>query len=51
LGTNYFGRQSHLSDKVVNQALGWLTLSFTVNHCHCQTRHCKILNIEKWATE
>jgi hypothetical protein len=59
LGTNFFGRQSHLSDKVVNQALGWLTLFFTtvtvlstiVTDCHCQTRHCKMLNTEKWTTE
>jgi hypothetical protein len=37
--------------KVVMQALGPLTLFFTiVNHCHCQT-HCKMLNTEKWTTE
>jgi hypothetical protein len=38
--------------KVVKQALGRLTLFFTtVNHCHCQTHHCKMLNTEKWTTE
>jgi hypothetical protein len=38
--------------KVVKQALRRLTLFFTtVNHCHCQTHHCKILNTEKWTTE
>jgi hypothetical protein len=35
LGTNYFGRQSQLSDKIGKQALGWLILFFTtVNHCY-----------------
>jgi hypothetical protein len=50
LGTNYFGRQSQLTD--IKQALGQLTLFFTtVTHCHCQTHHCKMLNTEKWTTE
>jgi hypothetical protein len=51
-GQIYFGRQSQLTDKVVKQALGRLTLFFTtVNHSHCQTHHCKMLNTEKWTTE
>jgi hypothetical protein len=38
--------------KVEKQALGRLTLFFTtVNHCHCQTHHCEMLNTEKWTTE
>jgi hypothetical protein len=44
LGTNYFGRQSQLTD--IKQAF-----FTTVNHCHCQTHHCKMLNTEKLTTE
>jgi hypothetical protein len=46
---------STIGDKLLwssKQALGRLTLFFTtVNHCHCQTHHCKMLNTEKWTTE